>query len=203
MSDMLADVINAGTAAQARALGFTLPAAGKTGTTNNFNDAWFVGYTPHLVVGVWVGSTRRTRSCGTDLRRPSPCRCGRSSWPTATRGDKPEWFRVPRTVVAAEICPESGRLATTSCEAHRRHYFVGGTRAGRVTATSTAQGCSSGFSAWRRSSPPSPRRSKSRRRRPAQKPVRTVKEEGKKEPEAPREEARLLVAHFSAESSGK
>ncbi len=61
MSDMLTDVINAGTASKARAMGFTLPAAGKTGTTNSFNDAWFVGYTPSLVVGVWVGfDTPRT-----------------------------------------------------------------------------------------------------------------------------------------------
>ena len=55
MSTMMADVINAGTAAGARGLGFKLPAAGKTGTTNDFNDAWFVGYTPRLVAGVWVG----------------------------------------------------------------------------------------------------------------------------------------------------
>jgi 1A family penicillin-binding protein len=55
MSTMLADVINAGTAARARSLGFTLPAAGKTGTTNDFNDAWFIGFTPKLATGVWVG----------------------------------------------------------------------------------------------------------------------------------------------------
>ena len=55
MSSMLADVINAGTAYRARQSGFTLPAAGKTGTTNDYVDAWFVGYTPHLVTGVWVG----------------------------------------------------------------------------------------------------------------------------------------------------
>ena len=40
---------------RARQSGFTLPAAGKTGTTNDYNDAWFVGFTPHLVTGVWVG----------------------------------------------------------------------------------------------------------------------------------------------------
>src|SRR5262249_30963270 len=44
MASMLSDVINAGTGARARSLGFTLPAAGKTGTTNDFNDAWFVGF---------------------------------------------------------------------------------------------------------------------------------------------------------------
>ncbi len=61
MATMLADVVDAGTANRARALGFTLPAAGKTGTTNDFVDAWFVGFTPSLVAGVWVGfDTPRT-----------------------------------------------------------------------------------------------------------------------------------------------
>ena len=55
LTSMLEDVVNAGTAAQARQLGFRLPAAGKTGTTNDYRDAWFVGYTPRLVTGVWVG----------------------------------------------------------------------------------------------------------------------------------------------------
>src|SRR5262249_2030065 len=55
MAFRLSDVIDAGTGARARAAGFTLPAAGKTGTTNDFNDAWFVGFTPRLVTGVWVG----------------------------------------------------------------------------------------------------------------------------------------------------
>ena len=55
MTSMMSDVINAGTAWQAREVGFTLPAAGKTGTTNDYHDAWFVGFTPHLVAGVWIG----------------------------------------------------------------------------------------------------------------------------------------------------
>ena len=46
---MLSDVVNYGTAYKARQEGFTLPAAGKTGTTNDYVDAWFVGYTPNLV----------------------------------------------------------------------------------------------------------------------------------------------------------
>src|SRR4029078_4236580 len=55
MTSMLADVVNSGTAWPARRVGFTLPAAGKTGTTNDYHDAWFVGFTPHLVTGGWFG----------------------------------------------------------------------------------------------------------------------------------------------------
>ena len=128
MSDMLADVINAGTGAQARALGFRLPAAGKTGTTNNYNDAWFIGYTPTLVVGVWVGFDMPH----TILRNGFASSVAVPLWAKfmteATRGDKPEWLRVPAGIVAAEICPVSGRLATTSCEDHRRQYFIDGTQ---------------------------------------------------------------------------
>ena len=55
LTSMLSDVVNAGTAWKARQMGFALPAAGKTGTTNDYVDAWFAGYTPHLVAGVWLG----------------------------------------------------------------------------------------------------------------------------------------------------
>ncbi len=54
MQDMMSDVINYGTGGGVRRF-FHRPAAGKTGTTQNFSDAWFVGYTPQLVAGVWVG----------------------------------------------------------------------------------------------------------------------------------------------------
>lgn len=54
MSDMMEDVVNYGTGASVRQF-FTRPAAGKTGTTQDFTDAWFVGFTPQLVAGVWVG----------------------------------------------------------------------------------------------------------------------------------------------------
>ncbi|HEY3873942.1 MAG TPA: penicillin-binding transpeptidase domain-containing protein, partial [Candidatus Kapabacteria bacterium] len=55
MTSALSDVVNAGTATRIRSLGFHFPAAGKTGTTQNFADAWFIGYTPHFTAGVWVG----------------------------------------------------------------------------------------------------------------------------------------------------
>ena len=94
MSNMLADVINSGTAWTARRVGFTLPAAGKTGTTNDYRDAWFVGYTPKLVTGVWVGydQPRTIISNGYAAELAVPI-WGRFM-KTATRNDKPEWFQA-------------------------------------------------------------------------------------------------------------
>ena len=53
VTSMLESVVQHGTGRRARAL--ERPAAGKTGTTNDFHDAWFIGYTPEIVAGVWVG----------------------------------------------------------------------------------------------------------------------------------------------------
>ncbi len=55
ITSALCDVVNAGTATRIRSVGFHYPAAGKTGTTQDFADAWFVGYTPQYTAGVWVG----------------------------------------------------------------------------------------------------------------------------------------------------
>jgi penicillin-binding protein 1A len=116
MSSMLADVVNAGTAYRARQLGFTLPAAGKTGTTNDFNDAWFIGYTPKLVAGVWVGfdqpRTILPNGFAGDLAVPMWARFMKS----ATRGDKPEWPVPPAGITTANVCRLSGKLASDGCE---------------------------------------------------------------------------------------
>jgi membrane carboxypeptidase/penicillin-binding protein len=55
MNHLLKGVLDRGTATSARRMGFNRPAAGKTGTTNDYKDAWFVGYTPDLLAVVWVG----------------------------------------------------------------------------------------------------------------------------------------------------
>jgi penicillin-binding protein 1A len=96
MADMLRGVIDAGTGYTARQRGFWLPAGGKTGTTNEYRDAWFIGFTPKLVTGVWVGydqpQTIRREGYATYLAVPM--------WTTfmkaATRGDAPEWIQPPR-----------------------------------------------------------------------------------------------------------
>ena len=115
MTSMLADVVNSGTAWPARRVGFTLPAAGKTGTTNDYHDAWFVGYTPHLVAGVWVGydqpRTIMRNGYAADLAVPL---WGRFMM-TATRNDEPDWFSPPAGIGSATICRISGKLATDGC----------------------------------------------------------------------------------------
>ena len=115
ITSMLQDVVNAGTAANAREIGFRLPAAGKTGTTNDYRDAWFVGYTPALVTGVWVGYDQpRTIMRGAYAAQVTVPLWARFMM-DATRGDKPERFRAPSTVKAVEVCRTSGRLVTDSC----------------------------------------------------------------------------------------
>lgn len=127
MASMLADVVNAGTAHRARQVGFTLPAAGKTGTTNEFVDAWFVGFTPRLVAGVWLGFDRprtilRNGYAG-DLAVPLWARFMKA----ATAKDKPEWFRPPSGIVAANVCRISGQLPGGGCTSVYTEYFARGT----------------------------------------------------------------------------
>ena len=116
MSSMLADVINAGTAYRARQSGFVLPAAGKTGTTNDYVDAWFVGFTPHLVTGVWIGfdqpATIIANGYAGDLAVP----VWGSFMKAATKGDKPDWFDRPANIVTANVCRVSGKLPNGGCD---------------------------------------------------------------------------------------
>lgn len=115
MTTMLADVVDSGTARPARRVGFTLPAAGKTGTTNDYRDAWFIGFTPNLVSGVWVGYDQpRTIMAGGYAAELAVPLWGRFMT-QATKGHAPDWYDAPGTVVTATICPLSGKLATAEC----------------------------------------------------------------------------------------
>ena len=115
MSSMLSDVVSSGTAATARAAGFSLPAAGKTGTTDDYADAWFIGYTPRVLTGVWFG-----------LDQPAPIMRGGfggvvavPAWAQfmrhATQGAKPEWYKAPADVERVSICRLSGARAVDAC----------------------------------------------------------------------------------------
>jgi 1A family penicillin-binding protein len=115
MSEMLADVIDHGTAYKARQLGFKLPAAGKTGTTNEYRDAWFVGYTPKLVTGVWVGydqpQTIMREGYASEVAVPLWARFMRE----ATKGDEREWYKTPAGIVTANVCRLSGKRPAAGC----------------------------------------------------------------------------------------
>jgi 1A family penicillin-binding protein len=115
MSSMLADVVNAGTAYRVRQAGFVLPAAGKTGTTNDYVDAWFLGFTPHLVTGVWIGFDRPATIIGNGYAGELAVPVWANFMKVATKGDKPDWFDRPSGVVGANVCRVSGKLPNEGC----------------------------------------------------------------------------------------
>jgi 1A family penicillin-binding protein len=116
MTSMMSDVINGGTAWQARRVGFTLPAAGKTGTTNDYRDAWFVGFTPHLVTGVWIGYDMPRTIIANGYAGELAVPLWGRFMEAATRNDKPDRFTMPATVVPVTVCRLSGKLPTAGCE---------------------------------------------------------------------------------------
>jgi penicillin-binding protein 1A len=116
MSSMLSDVINAGTAYRARQIGFTLPAAGKTGTTNDYHDAWFVGFTPKLVTGVWLGFDAPRTIVSNGYAGELAVPIWASFMKRATRGEKAEWLERPANVVGVNVCRVSGKLPAGGCE---------------------------------------------------------------------------------------
>ena len=115
MSNMMADVVNAGTGAGARSVGFRLPAAGKTGTTNDYHDAWFVGFTPSLATGVWIGYDQPRTIIGGGYASVLAVPVWGRFMAAATSKDRPEWFSTPDRITSATICRLSGKLATDSC----------------------------------------------------------------------------------------
>jgi len=115
ISSMMADVMNRGTGSRARAEGFRLPAAGKTGTTDDYGDAWFVGYTPNLVAGVWFGYDEKR----TIMRRGFAGTVAVPAWARfmkkATEGSEPDWFDMPSDVERISICRKSGMRVSQEC----------------------------------------------------------------------------------------
>ena len=116
MASMLADVVNHGTGYTARQSGFHLPAGGKTGTTDDHADAWFIGFTPHLAAGVWVGFDRPQQI----MRRGFASVVAVPAWAgfmkAATTGNKAEWIEVPAGISHIRRCRASGGLANEYCE---------------------------------------------------------------------------------------
>lgn len=123
-TSMLQDVLSYGTAKGLKKFSLERPAAGKTGTTDDYRDAWFIGYTPQIVTGVWVGH---------DMPRPG------SRGFTGGAVAAPIWERFMRTALASRpvadfpqpenvirviIDPETGETANTGCSQKMAEFFT-------------------------------------------------------------------------------
>jgi penicillin-binding protein 1B len=122
VTNLMRSVINEGTGASARAAGFTHDAAGKSGTTNDLRDAWFVGFTPELLTVVWVGldDNQPLGLSGTQAALPI--------WTTfmtrALAGRPNAGFEPPEGVTFVEIDRDTGRLAGPACPRVFREAFL-------------------------------------------------------------------------------
>jgi penicillin-binding protein 1B len=125
VTNMMRSVINEGTGAGARAAGFALDAAGKSGTTNDLRDAWFVGFTPELLTVVWVGldDNMPLGLSGTQAALPI--------WTTfmmrALAGRPNVPFETPDGLVFVDIDRDTGKLAAPGCPRTFREAFIPGT----------------------------------------------------------------------------
>ena len=131
MVDMMKDVVRRGTAYRAVwGAGFRVPSAGKTGTTNDGADVWYIGYTADLVAGVWMGMDRpqkiKSNAQGGELAAPAW-----TAFMTEVYRRKPappDWPR-PEGIVAREVDRTTGLLANPFCpeSAIGTEYFIVGT----------------------------------------------------------------------------
>ncbi len=124
LTSLLRGVVERGTAVRARALG--RPIGGKTGTTDDFTDGWFVGFEPSLAAGVWVGFDDKRKSLG---RGQDGARCALpiwiDFWRVATQ-DKPiEDYAIPGNVVFVPV-DESGRPSRPGVPGVRMEPFIAG-----------------------------------------------------------------------------
>jgi penicillin-binding protein 1B len=124
VTSLLIDVLNKGTGATVRARGFTLPAAGKTGTSR---DGWFAGYTSNLVTVIWIGfdDNRDLGLAGGATAAPIWAEFMKKATLLPAYKNVKD-FDMPQGVQSVMIDPESSQLATPSCPASRQEVYVSG-----------------------------------------------------------------------------
>lgn len=123
-TSLMEGVIQRGTATKAKVLGLTGAIAGKTGTTDGYRDAWFVGYTPELAVGVWVGfdDEQAVRLTGAQAALPIWMEIARKVF-----HERSPVFRQPSGIITRNIDPKTGQLATSQCPEQVSEVFIEGT----------------------------------------------------------------------------
>ncbi len=127
MTHTMKDVIDYGTGRIIRRLGFTYPAAGKTGTTNDNVDAWFIGFIPDLTCGVWVGYDERQSLGKKQTGGETAAPIWAEFMKAATAGKPAKDFEPPKgsdtDFVTKKICLDSGLLAGANCPRTRDEVF--------------------------------------------------------------------------------
>ena len=116
---------NEGTGAGARAAGFALDAAGKTGTTNDLRDAWFVGFTPELLTVVWVGLDDNLPLGLSGSQAALPIWTAFMSRALAGRPSIP--FQAPDDISMVDIDRDTGKIAGPMCPRVFSEAFIRGT----------------------------------------------------------------------------
>jgi penicillin-binding protein 1B len=124
MNHLMKGVLDRGTGDLARRWGFTRPAAGKTGTTNDFKDAWFVGYTPDILAVVWVGFDNQSKLGLSGAQAALPI--WTDFMKRATEGTPVTDFTPPSGIKIVDIDPLSGHPATPNCPQVIREAFFEG-----------------------------------------------------------------------------
>ena len=125
LTSMMRSVMNEGTGAGARSAGFRLDAAGKSGTTNDLRDAWFVGFTPELLTVVWVGmdDNQPVGLSGTQAALP----IWTSFMARALAGRASTSFESPEGITLVDIDRDTGQLAGPLCPRIFPETFIAGT----------------------------------------------------------------------------
>jgi membrane carboxypeptidase/penicillin-binding protein len=124
---MLKDVLRYGTAKSIAGFARERPAAGKTGTTDDYRDTWFVGYTPQLIAGVWVGYDR-PRPGGRGFTGGAICAPLWARFMQGALKDKPVMeFTKPPEVVSVWIDAQTNALANNRCPQRQLEFYLAGT----------------------------------------------------------------------------
>ena len=127
-TSLLRDVLVYGTAKSLHRFSMERPAAGKTGTTDDYRDAWFIGYTPQLITGIWAGYDK-PRPMGRGFTGGAICAPIWEKFMRPALADKPVAdFPKPDMVVSVMIDPETGFLAAPECPKKREEFYVTGTQ---------------------------------------------------------------------------
>ncbi|MFB0505619.1 MAG: penicillin-binding protein 1A [Thermodesulfobacteriota bacterium] len=112
ITNLLEGAVQNGTGWRAKALG--RPVAGKTGTTDDYSDAWFIGYTPDLITGVWVGFDQEKPLGKDETGSRAACPIWLNYMETVLKGTPIKHFPVPEKIIFAKIDPDTGLLASPS-----------------------------------------------------------------------------------------